>query len=81
MLIALLLLLAVVAHGLLLAGGAQLGTLLAVAFLHAGAASAVDYTANLIATMRVSEEGQDGLRAALEKRRPSFAEESCSDGS
>ena len=48
---------------------------------HSGAASVVDYTANLIASLRVSDEGQDGLHAALERKRPSFAEESCSDGS
>lgn len=33
-----------------------------------------DYTVNLIASIRVSEEGQDGLASFLEKRKPSWVE-------
>jgi methylglutaconyl-CoA hydratase len=31
-----------------------------------------DYTVNLIASIRVSEEGQEGLASFLEKREPSW---------
>lgn len=48
---------------------------------HAGAESVAGETAHLIAGLRVSEEGQAGLRAALARKRPGFAEETCSDGS
>ncbi len=37
---------------------------------------AISYTADLIARVRTSEEGQEGLRAFLEKRKPNWIEES-----
>ena len=33
------------------------------------------YTAEMIARLRVSDEGQEGIRAFFEKRKPSWAEE------
>ncbi len=33
---------------------------------------ALEYTAEMIATIRISEEGQEGMRAFLEKRKPSW---------
>lgn len=38
-------------------------------------ADAIDFTSELIAQIRVSEEGQEGLSAFLEKRKPSWKEE------
>ena len=38
-------------------------------------AEATSYTANLIARLRTSEEGQEGIRAFLEKRRPRWQDE------
>lgn len=37
----------------------------------------MDYTAELIAGLRVSAEGQEGLRASLAKRKPSWQEDRC----
>ena len=48
---------------------------------HSPTESIADDTARLIAGLRVGDEGQEGLHAALAHKRPSFAEESCSDGS
>jgi methylglutaconyl-CoA hydratase len=41
---------------------------------HMDAAEATRYTAQTIARLRVSEEGQEGLRAFLEKRQPTWVE-------
>ncbi len=48
---------------------------------HAAPRDAAAYTAQLIATLRGGAEGQEGLRAALAKQRPSWTEEPCSDAS
>lgn len=36
---------------------------------------AIDYTADLIAKMRISDEGQEGMNAFLEKRKPNWVKE------
>jgi methylglutaconyl-CoA hydratase len=41
---------------------------------------AIDYTARMIADIRASEEGQEGMNAFLEKRRPSWTETKNNSG-
>lgn len=48
---------------------------------HAAPQDIAPYTAELIAALRGGAEGQEGLRAALAKQRPSWTEEPCSDAS